>query len=233
MIDEKKLQEAIDRNEIENVIARSIIARDSGRWEDLADCYHPDARLTSSWFSGTPADFVEQASEHEVVGAEGETLKHMAGNHWIRVNGNRALAECDLILFQRRLVDGVELDFTTWSRRVHLMEKREGDWRIWRRRNIYEKDRMDPVNPDDLPAGFYASMDLSRYPGRIRHHCWRNDRAGLPPIGDSAFWAATRRTGCATKPASGSRRGNGPGGPRRQAGSPTSSASSAASRRAA
>ncbi len=182
MLNEKKLQEAIDRNEIKNVIAKSIISRDSGLWEELVECYHPDGGLTSSWFSGSPADFAVKAREKKIIRHEGETQKHMTGNHWIEFNGDRALAECDLILFQRKFIDGLELDFTTWSRRIHMMEKREGDWKIWRRRNVYQKDRMDPIKPDDLPEGFHESLDLSKYPQRIRYHCWRNDKLGSPPV---------------------------------------------------
>ena len=181
MVDQNKLQEAIDRSEIENLIAKSINARDSGLWTDLAECFHPDATLASSWFSGKPADFVRDSKEMKIVRHEGEAQKHMTGNHWIRVNGNRAVSESDLILYQRRMIDGIELDFTTWSRRLHMFEKRDGDWKIWWRTNVYEKDRMDPLKPDDLPKGFYDSMDLSKYPKQIRYHCWRNDMAGYPP----------------------------------------------------
>jgi hypothetical protein len=105
----------------------------------------------------------------------------MTGNHWIRVAGNRAISESDLILYQRRVIDGIELDFTTWSRRLHMFEKRDGDWKIWWRTNVYEKDRMDPLKPADIPAGFYESMDLAKFPKQIRYHCWRNDMAGYPP----------------------------------------------------
>jgi hypothetical protein len=181
MVDDKKLQQTIDRNEIEHLIAKSIIARDSGLWKELAECYHPDAKLTSSWFTGTPAEFLKKSQEMKIVRHEGEVQKHMTGNHWIEVKGDRAVAESDLILYQRRVVDGLELDFTTWSRRLHMMAKRDGDWKIFRRTSIYEKDRIDPHNPDDVPEGFYSSMDLSKYPREIRYHCWLNDVVGYPP----------------------------------------------------
>jgi hypothetical protein len=181
MVNPNRLELAIDRSEIENLIAKSIISRDSGMWEALAECYTPDATLTSSWYSGSPADFLEQAGKMRVARHEGEAQKHMTANHWIEVNGGRAISESDLILYQRRLIDAVELDFTTWSRRLHLFEKRDGEWKIRKRWSIYEKDRMDPHNRGELPEGFYESMDLTRYPKEIRYHCWRNDMAGFPP----------------------------------------------------
>ena len=181
MLDEAIVQETLEKVRIKDVIAKGIIARDSGLWTQLADCYHPDATLTTSWFTGSPADFVKGSAEMKIARHEGESQKHMTSNYSIDVNGSRAIAECDLILYQRRVIDGVELDFETWSRRLHLLEKRAGEWRIWSQTVIYEKDRMEPAHPAGVPDGFYDSMDLSRYPSQIRYHCWRNDMAGFPP----------------------------------------------------
>ena len=38
MVDDKKLQDSIDRSEIINLVSKSIITRDSGLWEKLAEC---------------------------------------------------------------------------------------------------------------------------------------------------------------------------------------------------
>lgn len=181
MVDDRKLQENLDRNDIKDVLSIVSYARDSGLWEDLRECYHPDATLTTSWFSGTRDEFIEGAKKLKITRHEGESQKHTITNPWIRLNGNRAVAEHELILYQRRLVDGVELDFTTWSRVVVLFEKRDGAWRICKRSNIYEKDRMDPYKPDELPDSFYASIDLEGYPQAIRYHCWRNAKVGHEP----------------------------------------------------
>jgi SnoaL-like domain len=171
----------IDTLEIQSVVSKAVVARDSGLWKELAQCYHPDATLTTSWFTGSPADFVTRSQEMKIARHEGESQKHITSNYWIEVSGARAVAECDSILYQRRLINQVEWDFTTWSRKLHLLEKREGKWRIWGQTFIYEKDRMDPARPDQVPAGFYRSMDLSKYPQQIRFHCWRNDMVGFPP----------------------------------------------------
>ena len=110
----------------------------------------PDATLTTSWFSGTRDEFVEAAKKMKTSpDTPARARKHTVTNPWVRLAGLRAAAEHDLILYQRRLIDGVELDFTTWSRVLALLEKRDGAWRIWKRTNIYEKDRMDPYKPDE------------------------------------------------------------------------------------
>ena len=174
-------QETIEKTRVQSVVSTAIIARDSGYWTELAECYHPDAVLTTSWFSGTPAEFVKGSQEMKITRHDAESQKHITSNFMVRLSGNRAASECDLILYQRRVINDVLLDFTTWSRRIDLLEKRDGHWKIWRQTMIYEKDRMDPADPRDLPENFYASIDLSEYPQQIRFHCWRNDMVGFPP----------------------------------------------------
>lgn len=181
MLEDSLLLEAIEKFRVQDIVVRGVVARDAGAWETLANCYHPDAIISTSWFNGSPAEFARQSSEMKIARHEGEGQKHMTGNYLVDINGDRALAECDLILYQRRLINDVELDFSTWSRRLHLVEKRDREWRIRSQTVIYEKDRMEPAHPDKLPQGFYASLNLSKYPREIQYHCWRNDMVGFPP----------------------------------------------------
>jgi hypothetical protein len=171
----------IDKVRIQSLVSKSIIARDSGHWERVAECYHPDATLTTSWFTGTPAQFVEGSQSMKIARHPGESQKHMTSNFWVEVNGSRAVSECDLILYQRRLIQDIELDFTTWSRRLDFIELHRNEWKIWRVTMIYEKDRMDPAAPGADIGEFLKSIDFSPYPRQIRHHCWRNDMVGFPP----------------------------------------------------
>jgi len=76
-----------------------------------------------------------------------------------------------------RTMDGYEFDFQTWSVSVDQFEKRNGSWRIVKRLNIYEKDRVDPHVPGSVPQSYFDALDLSRYPAAIRYHRYRNERA--------------------------------------------------------
>lgn len=182
MADQSRLQETIDRSEILNVVSKSILTRDSGLWEELAECYHSEAEFTSSWWQGKPSEFIKVASKKlEAVRAEGGEQKHITGNHWIQLNGDRATCECDLILYMRRPINGVMLDFATWSRRLHLMAREDGDWKIWRRFAIYERDRMDPVDPTVSADRYYDAEALAKFPSQIRFHLWRNSVTGSEP----------------------------------------------------
>lgn len=192
MIDERKLQESVDRNEIINVISKSILTRDSGRWEELAECYHSRAEFISSWYDGKASDFFKVASEKlEAARREGGEQKHVTANHWIEINDDRAVAECDLILFMRCVINGVDLDFATWSRRLQLMEREDGAWKIRRRWVIYGHDRMDPVDPTVELARYYDPDALSRYDNNIPFHLWRNEQMGSPPAKDICLKGST------------------------------------------
>jgi SnoaL-like protein len=174
MIDEKRLQASIDRSEIIHLVSKSIITRDSGLWDKLAECYHSEAEFTSSWWHGKAKDFMKAASERLAEARkEGGEQKHMTSNHLIEINGERATAECDLALFSRRPINGVDLDFITWSRRLHLMVKENGDWKIWRRFAIYERARMDSVDPTVDPNTYFDAKAMEKFPKPMRIHLWR------------------------------------------------------------
>jgi hypothetical protein len=174
MIDEKRLQDSIDRSEIIQVVSKSIVTRDSGWWEKLAECYHSQAEFTSSWWKGKASDFINAARPRlDEARSEGGEQKHMTANHWIQLAGDRATCECDLALFSRRPINDVEIDSITWSRRLHLMAKENGDWKIWRRFAIYERARMDAVDPTVDPLEFWDAKAMEKFPKAMRIHMWR------------------------------------------------------------
>jgi hypothetical protein len=176
MVDQRRLQDSIDRSEIINLIGKSVLTRDSAMWEQLAECYHSEAEFTSSWFRGKPKDFIKAASDQMALSrSAGGEQKHMTGNHWIEIEGDHAISESDLILFMRTTINGVELDVSTFSRRLQLFARENGEWKIFRRWVIYERDRMDAADPTVPPASYYDHEALAKYPRQIRHHLWRND----------------------------------------------------------
>jgi hypothetical protein len=84
----------------------------------------------------------------------------------------------------RRAINGVTLDFATWSRRLQLMAREDGEWKIMRRWVIYERDRMDPVDPTVDPETYYDREAISKYGKQIPLHLWRNELMGSPPAKD-------------------------------------------------
>ena len=81
----------------------------------------------------------------------------------------------------RTTVDGHELDLQSWIRFFDRLERRNGVWRIVKRTAVYEKDRLDPVDPRGLPADFFADMDLSAFPPAAKFICYVLKRSGISP----------------------------------------------------
>jgi hypothetical protein len=74
-------------------------------------------------------------------------------------------------------VHGVEVDVTCTGRFYDFFARHGGEWRIVRRQPIYEKDRMDPVDPAAAPALDRALLD--RFPVGYRHLGYLQTQAGF------------------------------------------------------
>lgn len=172
----ERMDQAADRSEIIAIAVRSWVCRDRGDWDTLITCFHPDARITNSWFEGNAQDFVARSRKMMGGHDRGDSQKHIAGNACAWTNGERALCEYYLTLHQRRRIDGYLFDLQTWSSVTDMFARRDGDWRVLGRWSIYEKDRMDPHKPGEVPESFFADMDLSPFPEALKYHCWRNAR---------------------------------------------------------
>ena len=178
-----------DEHEIANLLVRWGHARDADDWETLAACFHDDARIAISWMSGTARDFLDGSRVMAERRPPGSHIKHVFAGPWILVNGERAFSRCHVTLFARAFIDGHEFDFQSLFRFFDLLERRDGVWRIFRRTGVYEKDRMDPVDPRGVPAGFYETMDLSPFPPEMRYLCYRQSKTGVPSVPGIAVYS--------------------------------------------
>ena len=173
-----------DEHQIASLLIRWGHARDSDDWETLADCFHDDATIHISWISGPAKEFVARSRAMALEREPGIHIKHLISGPWIRVNRNRAFSRCQANLYVRVKLDGHECDLQSWIRFFDLLEKREGTWRIVKRTGVYEKDRIESVDPRGFPEDFFAAMDLSAYPASARFLCYRIKRSGRTPMTD-------------------------------------------------
>jgi len=185
MIDQARLQTALDEHEIQKVLISWALARDCGDWEVLANCFQPDATIHISWISGSAAEFVERSKAMLKEFKPGEQGKHTMGASKVDVNGDKAISQIHAELIRRVISPDFDFDTQTWARFVDLFEKSEdGVWRIFKRTMVYDKDRMEPVNPDQVPDGFYDSMNLDRFPPACRFLCYRLSLNNHAPMAD-------------------------------------------------
>jgi hypothetical protein len=82
-----------------------------------------------------------------------------------------------MTILQRADIDGVPVDITCVGRFYDFFEHRAGRWAIVRRQPIYEKDRLDPVDPS---ARVTLDQDLlSRFPEGYRHLAYAQVKIGF------------------------------------------------------
>ena len=98
MPDAERLQNMLDKFEIQEVVAAACYSRDHGDWDTLRDSYHPDGTITVSWHSGPVDEFIERSKKMKVNQGPQEFTKHVNANQRVRLNGDRAIIEYDVIL---------------------------------------------------------------------------------------------------------------------------------------
>src|SRR5919202_68350 len=82
-----------------------------------------------------------------------------------------------MTISQRAAVHGVVCDVVCTGRFADFVEKRDGRWGIVLRQPIYEKDRMDPVDP---AARLELDRELlERFPGGYRHLAYLQTQNGF------------------------------------------------------
>lgn len=155
--------------------------RDQGRWPGLLATFVPEGQIAVSWFSGNFPEFVDRCRQ----GFEaGQRSKHHIFPSVVRLAGDRALAETSIVITARQKIGGVLADVTSHARFFDRLVRRSGGWAILERTAIYERDRLDPVEPSEAFDKLFASTDYSTYPEAYRYLAARLAAAGraLAPV---------------------------------------------------
>ena len=162
-----------DRLAIREVIENWALWRDAGDWERFATVWHDDGWMTATWFQGPASEFIRVSRE----GFEkGVSILHFLGGFTCDITGSRAVAQTKMTINQRALVDDVLVDVVCTGRFYDFLEKRDR-WGIVRRQPIYEKDRMDPVDP---AASLTLDPErLGRFPEGYRHLAYLQSKIGF------------------------------------------------------
>jgi hypothetical protein len=140
----KTVEDLLAEAAIKDVHMRYCRAADRTDFELFRTCFHADAVLVFSFFSGSVDDFIAMAKQ----GLAGYVLTtHFTGNHLIAVDGDTARAEFYTMATHRIAADdkGPERDYVASVRYIDRHERRDGDWRIARRRCVLDWARTDPV----------------------------------------------------------------------------------------
>jgi hypothetical protein len=165
---------------IRDVVESWVLWRDAGDWDRFATVWHDDGWMTATWFQGPARQFIEVSR----AGFErGVSILHFLGGFTCDVAGSRAVAQTKMTINQRATVEGVLVDVVCTGRFYDFLERRPGradrfdGWGIVRRQPIYEKDRMDPVDP--AAALELDAAHLGGFPEGYRHLAYLQSRNGF------------------------------------------------------
>jgi len=188
-----------DKAQIVEVVHNWALWRDAGDWERFRTVWHDDGWMTATWFQGPAREFIEVS---KAGFDKGVSILHFLGGSTVEVDRTRAIAQTKMTINQRGTCEGELVDVVCTGRFYDFFEKRAGRWAIVRRQPIYEKDRMDPVDPSvrikldpdllgSIPQGyrhlgylqsklgFQVKRDLPQLKGAEVQKLYRQGRAWL------------------------------------------------------
>jgi len=163
----------IDRLAIRDLIENWAVWRDAGDWDRFATVWHDDGWMSATWFQGSAADFIRVSREGW---SKGVSILHFLGGTSIDLAGDRAIVQTKMTISQRGPVHGIVCDVVCTGRFYDFVEKRNGRWGVVRRQPIYEKDRIDPVDPSASLA--LDSQKLSQFPKGYCHLAYIQEEIG-------------------------------------------------------
>ena len=163
-----------DRLAIIEVVHNWALWRDAGDWERFRTVWHDDGWMSATWFQGPADKFIEVS---RAGFDQGVSILHFLGGTSVDLAGRRAIAQTKMTISQRAAVDGVPVDVVCTGRFFDFFESRGARWGIVRRQPIYEKDRMDVLDP-----GATLKLDaelLGRFPEGYRHLAYLQTKIGF------------------------------------------------------
>lgn len=188
------LEILLEKQRIREVVENWVIWRDSGQWEKFKTVWHSDGVMMATWFQGPFEEFIKVSIDGW---NKGVSILHFLGGCSVDVNNNRAISQTKMTITQRGPVDGVICDVVCTGRFYDFMEKRDGQWGVVLRQPIYEKDRINPLDP---AAKLVLDQDLlQKFPEGYRHLAYIQTKLGftvksdMPQLKGSAVEALYQR----------------------------------------
>lgn len=145
------------KSDIADILFRYARACDRADRAMMADCFWPDSTHKHGRYEGASTGFIDYA--FAII----ESMKfaaHHISNVAIEVRGVRAFSECHYLAHHRRDAEGAgEVDEFHEGRYLDLHERRDGLWKIVRRRG--QSDFVSPAIPAHIafanwPAGAHS-----------------------------------------------------------------------------
>lgn len=163
-----------DRLTIRALVENWVVWRDAGLWDRFRTVWHDDGVMQATWTQGTADEFIAMSR----AGFEkGVNVHHFLGGNTIDLAGDRAISMTKMTIAQRAPVHDVLVDVVCTGRFYDFFERRADRWGLVLRQPIYEKDRMDPVDPAATLA--LEEELLESFPEGYRHLAYLQTKQGF------------------------------------------------------
>ncbi|MFQ5661123.1 MAG: nuclear transport factor 2 family protein [Gammaproteobacteria bacterium] len=154
----------LERMAVRELVENWALWRDAGFWDRFRSVWHDDGRIMATWLQASADEFI--AGSKKVFESDVSILHALEGTT-VDVVGNRAIAMTKMTISQRAPVHDILCDVVCSGRFYDFIEKRDGEWGFVLRHPIFEKDRIDPVDPS---AQLVLDQDLlNQFPVGYRH----------------------------------------------------------------
>lgn len=171
------MTERDDKAEIRELIESWVVWRDMGEWERLRQIWHSDGRMAASWREGTADEFIEGNRQGWDRGLD---ILHQLGGSVVLLSGerDRAVTITKMVISQRAPLHGTMCEVAAQARHFDRWERRDGRWGLLDRRTIFDRDRLDTVDPA-------ATVELDRsvldgFPTPYQHLAYLQSSLGYP-----------------------------------------------------
>ena len=163
---------------IRRLVEKWVVWRDARLWDRFRTVWHADGRMMATWTQGGFEHFITMSIEGYDRGVR---ILHGLGGTVVEVAGNRAVSQTKMTIAQRAAVDEVVCDVVCTGRFYDFFERKVDlsgtvRWGLVLRQPIYERDRLDPVDPAAL-LRLDQSL-LQRFPEGYRHLAYLQTRIG-------------------------------------------------------
>lgn len=138
---EAEVRDLAARRDIQRAVHRYIRGQDRMLPEIQRTAFHPGAHVDCGLFEGDGDAWTEWA---QAIFASMKGTQHLLGQIDIDVRGDEADGEVYFLAWHRIVEDGADRDWFFAGRYIDRYEKRDGEWRIARRRELVDWIRNDP-----------------------------------------------------------------------------------------